>query len=163
MTAAPQDPGNTAGVVVRPPLLVLGALAVGFVLEYLWPLGAIGIAVPRATRIVLGLGLFAAGGALAAWAFVHFRRAGTNIPTSQPTLALVTGGPYRHSRNPIYAAMGVAFFGIALVADSVWLFALLIPVMLVLHYGVIAREEAYLARRFGEEYRRYRASVRRWL
>jgi protein-S-isoprenylcysteine O-methyltransferase Ste14 len=163
MTAAPLDHGDTAGIVVRPPLLVLGALAVGFVIDYLWPLGLIGIAVPRATRIILGIGLFVAGGVLAAWAFEHFRRAGTKIPTSQPTLALVTGGPYRHSRNPIYTAMGIAFLGIALAADSVWLFALLIPVMVVLRYGVIAREEAYLARKFGEEYRRYTTSVRRWL
>lgn len=163
MTAPPQDHGDTAGVLVRPPLLVLGALAVGFVINYLWPLGVIGIAVPRAARIILGLGLFVAGGGLAAWSFAHFRRAGTNIPTSRPTVALVTTGPYRYSRNPIYSAMGIAFFGIALAADSVWLFALLIPVLLVLRYGVIAREEAYLARKFGKEYRRYTASVRRWL
>jgi protein-S-isoprenylcysteine O-methyltransferase Ste14 len=163
MTATPENRGETAGVLVRPPLLVLGALAAGLVLDRLWPLGLIGAAMPRPTRIVLGIGLFVAGGALAAWSFAHFRRAGTNIQTSQPTLALVTSGPYRHSRNPIYTAMGIAFLGIALVADSIWLFALLIVVMLVLRYGVIAREEAYLARKFGEDYRRYRDSVRRWL
>ncbi len=163
MTATPEDRGDAAGVLVRPPLLVLGALAVGLVIDRLWPLGLIGTAIPRAARIVLGIGLFGAGGALAAWAFVHFRRAGTNIPTSQPSLALVTSGPYRHSRNPIYTAMGIAFFGIALIADSLWLFALLIAVILVLRYGVIAREEAYLARKFGEDYRRYQHSVRRWI
>ena len=77
--------------------------------------------------------------------------------------ALVTGGIYRHTRNPLYVALALVYAGIAVAADSLWALMFLAPCLGVIRYGVIAREEAYLERKFGEEYRRFKSAVRRWL
>ncbi len=98
-----------------------------------------------------------------ATAIRQFRAAGTNVETWRPTEAIVTRGVYARTRNPIYLAMLAIYTGIALGVDSAWLLALVIPLALVLRYGVIAREERYLEAKFGEPYRAYRATVRRWL
>jgi protein-S-isoprenylcysteine O-methyltransferase Ste14 len=71
--------------------------------------------------------------------------------------------PYRLSRNPIYLAMTLLYGGIAIAVDSAWPLALLPPLLAVMRYGVIAREERYLDRKFGPQYRRYRDTTRRWL
>jgi protein-S-isoprenylcysteine O-methyltransferase Ste14 len=93
----------------------------------------------------------------------RFRRAGTPVCTNRPTTALVTVGIYRRTRNPMYVALTLLYAGIALAADSFWALALLAPLLLLMRYGVIAREERYLAREFGARYLEYRAAVRRWL
>jgi hypothetical protein len=72
-------------------------------------------------------------------------------------------GPYCFTRNPIYLGMMLGLVGLAIAFDSLWLLVMLVPFFLVIRYGVVAREEAYLERKFGEVYRRYRACVRRWL
>jgi protein-S-isoprenylcysteine O-methyltransferase Ste14 len=100
---------------------------------------------------------------LAGWAFARFIRAGTNIPTNRPTTALVTAGPYRFSRNPIYIALTLLYLGIALAVDSAWIAGLIVPVLIAIRYGVIAREESFLEQKFGAAYRDYKARVRRWL
>jgi protein-S-isoprenylcysteine O-methyltransferase Ste14 len=96
-------------------------------------------------------------------AVLRFLRAGTNIPVNRPTIALVTDGLYRFSRNPIYVALTTSYLGIAIAADSLWTAALVVPVLVVMRVGVIAREEAYLARKFPDAYPAYKARVRRWL
>ena len=110
-----------------------------------------------------GAALFAIGGVIAGTAIRQFRRAGTDFKTHRPSTAIVTGGLYRHSRNPIYIALALAYAGIAVAADGLWAMALLVPTLVVVHHGVIAREERYLEGKFGDEYLRYKASVRRWL
>ena len=90
-------------------------------------------------------------------------RAGSNVPTSLPTTTIVETGPYRFTRNPIYPAMVLGLIGLAIVFNSLWLLLVAVPFALVIRYGVIAREEAYLERKFGDVYRRYRSRVRRWL
>ena len=85
------------------------------------------------------------------------------MPTNRPTTSIVDTGPYRFTRNPIYLAMMLALAGLAIAFDSPWPLVTLVPFALVIRYGVVAREEAYLERTFGEVYRRYRARVRRWL
>ena len=59
--------------------------------------------------------------------------------------------------------MAVAYAGISIAVDSLWMLALLVPTLAVIRAGVIGREERYLERKFGDEYQRYKASVRRWL
>ncbi len=81
----------------------------------------------------------------------------------KPTTTIIRTGPYGWSRNPIYVAMTVASAGIAILANSLWMLALLVPTVAVVHYGVVLREERYLEARFGDAYREYRASVRRWI
>ena len=101
--------------------------------------------------------------ALVAWAIVTITRAGSNVPTNLPTTTIVESGPYRFTRNPIYLGMLLGLIGLAIVFDNLWLLLMLVPFALVIRYGVVAREEAYLERKFGDAYRRYCARVRRWL
>ena len=91
------------------------------------------------------------------------RRAGTRFETHQPTTRIVAAGPYRFTRNPIYTGMFLLLTGLAIGFDSLWLIIALAPFYLVIRYGVVAREEAYLERKFGSTYLDYKARVRRWV
>jgi protein-S-isoprenylcysteine O-methyltransferase Ste14 len=151
-----------AGVIARPPLLFLAALLLGFVSDRLLPLP---FAVPggdpvhwvfAGSLILIGLGLAAAG-------IGNFSRAATPVPTNEPTRALVTTGIHGWMRNPIYLGMFLVYGGIGLAARSPWTLVLTLPLAIAIGYGVVAREEAYLERRFGDAYRDYKARVRRWL
>jgi len=89
-------------------------------------------------------------------------RARTNIDPYKPSTALVTGGPYRFTRNPIYVAMTLLYVGAALSFRIIPALILLPVALLLLQFGVIRREERYLEAKFGDRYREYRSSVRRW-
>lgn len=93
----------------------------------------------------------------------EFRRADTNVEVYKSATALITTGPYRFTRNPLYICLSLAYLGAALMADSLWVLVLLIPVLLTTHYGVVLREEQYLMKKFGAAYRQYQKAVRRWL
>src|SRR3989449_8116464 len=93
----------------------------------------------------------------------EFRRARTPIRTRKPVTAVITTGPYRFSRNPIYLSFTLLQLGLGLWANSAWLVGLLIPTLVFISYGVIARGGRDMAQKFGDEYLRYRASVRRWI
>jgi len=114
-------------------------------------------------RTLLGWLLAGAGVALAASAIVLFRRAGTSPVPIQPTTALVAQGPYRFTRNPMYVGLAALYAGIALLVNSLWPLVLLPVVLIAIRWWVIAREEAYLERKFGDAYRAYTRRVRRWL
>jgi protein-S-isoprenylcysteine O-methyltransferase Ste14 len=150
---------DTANVAVRPPLLLLGLLTLGAALERASPSRPF----PEALAVPLGMAAVAAGFLLFVVAFRALREAGTPVQSSRPTTSVVTRGPYHWSRNPIYVSFVLLLLGVALWANSVWIGVMLVPLVTVLRYGVIAHEEAYLDRRLGEPYRRYKASVRRWL
>ena len=142
------------------PLLFLGTLAVGLALDFgllRTPTGR-----PGALRLGAAAVLAAAAITLAAGALRRFRRAGTAVEPWRPSTALVTGGVYRLTRNPVYLGMAFLYGGLALAADSVLALLLLPPLLALVQTGVVSREERYLERRFGDDYRRYRASVRRW-
>ncbi len=111
----------------------------------------------------IGATMFVAALALFAWAIVAMTGAGSNVPTNRPTTTIVETGPYRFTRNPIYLGMFLGLIGLAVGLDNLWLLLMLAPFALVIRYGVVAREEAYLDRRFGDVYRAYRSRVRRWL
>jgi len=132
----------------------------GLALNWLMPLPFLATAVSAGW---LGTIVFALALALFAWAISAMTRAGSNVPTRLPTTTIVETGPYRFSRNPIYLGMVLGLIGLAVAFNSLWLFVTLAPFALVIRYGVIAREEAYLEHKFGDVYRRYRARVRRWL
>ena len=89
--------------------------------------------------------------------------ASTPVPSNQPVRALVTTGIHAWSRNPIYVGMFLLYAGIGIAVRSPWVLILALPLVIILRYGVVAREEAYLERRFGDAYRDYKARVRRWL
>ena len=152
---------GTAGVIARPPLLFLAALLLGFVSDRLLP---VPFPVPTMdlTRwiiadslILIGLTFFAAG-------IRNFSQARTPVPTNEPTRALVTTGIHGWTRNPIYLGMFLLYGGIGVAAQSPWILILTLPLAITIRYGVVAREEAYLERRFGDAYRDYKTRVRRW-
>jgi protein-S-isoprenylcysteine O-methyltransferase Ste14 len=132
---------------------------VGVALEIAFPVSA------------LPLGLALAGGLLGAAVFLAlnssaitlFRRARTNVIPFRPTTAIVTSGPYRFTRNPMYVGMAALYAGFALAFGVIWALAILPAVLLFIDRYVIAREERYLERKFGEEYRGYKQRVRRWI
>ena len=92
-----------------------------------------------------------------------FIRAKTEVPPHRPTSAIVTDGPYRFSRNPIYVALTLLSAGIALWVNSFWMLGLLIPTLVVMTIAVIGPEEQYLERKFGAEYLDFKSRVRRWI
>ena len=147
-------------VVVPPPIAWALAIVVGLGLGWLYPLPFVPTSIPRAW---VGGGLFALGVALAVWAIVAIRRAGTQFDIRKPTTVIVENGPYGATRNPIYLGMFLGQTGIAIGFDNLWVLAMLVPFFFVIRDGVVAREEAYLERKFGTVYRGYKARVRRWL
>ena len=153
---------ETAGVIARPPLLFLGALLLGVVSDRLLPL-PFPIPTGGLVRWVLAGALLLIGLALAAAGIRNFTRAGTPVPTREPTRALVTTGIHGWTRNPIYLGMFLLYGGLGVAARSPWSLILTLPLAVTIRYGVVAREEAYLERRFGDVYRDYTARVRRWL
>jgi protein-S-isoprenylcysteine O-methyltransferase Ste14 len=155
-------PEQTAGVIAPPPLLLLAAAALGFVLEEGAPASFSRFAEPGTLRAA-GLGGIALGLALCALAAWQFRRAQTALEPWKPASTLVTGGIFRLSRNPIYLGFLIILAALGLYRDSPWIVGMALPLWAVLRVGVVAREEVYLARRFGAEYRAYCGRVRRWL
>ena len=154
------DTADTANVIIRPPIAWAAAALAGLALDWLVPLPFVPAAVPAGGvgAMVVALAL-----ALGAWAVATIIRAGSNVPTNLPSTTIVETGPYRFTRNPIYLGMGLTLIGLAIAFDSLWPLLTLVPFALVIRYGVVAREEAYLARKFGEVYGGYCARVRRWL
>jgi protein-S-isoprenylcysteine O-methyltransferase Ste14 len=142
----------------RPPAIYLTAIVAGLALHFVWPITfALRSAMPFGVLIaVLAATLFI-------WSIRTFHSAGTPVPGNQPTTAIVKVGPYRFSRNPIYLAFSLFQTGIALGINNAWILVTLLPAIALMSFVVIPREERYLEARFGEEYARYRASVRRWL
>ena len=89
--------------------------------------------------------------------------AGTNINPLMPTTSIVTSGPFRFTRNPLYVSLTLLYLGLTLAFNTWWGIVGLIPLLVVMHYGVVLREERYLEQKFGEMYRQYRSKVRRYL
>ena len=154
------DQLDRANAIVRPPVALLAACLAGLLADWLFPLKLLPASVPN---VLLGSFIFVDGLALAIWAITTIRGAGTHVETTQPTTAIVADGPYRFSRNPIYLAMGLGLVGLAIGFNTVWILVALAAFYLVVRYGVIAREEAYLERKFGAVYLGYKSRVRRWL
>src|SRR5262245_43179374 len=146
--------------VVRPPVAWILALVVGVAADRFYPLRFVPASVPGAW---VGGAIFAIAFALAIWAIVTIRKAGTRVETYKPTTAIVIDGTYSFTRNPIYLGMVLCMIGVAVAFDSLWILATLVVFYLVIRYGVIVREEAYLERKFGDVYLGYKSRVRRWL
>ncbi len=164
MSSARQPPrdaitASVANPVVRPPLVVLASLLAGAVLTVAWPLSF----VPHVLGLPVGCLLVAMAAALFTYSIKQFRMAGTPVPGDKPATAIVGTGPYRFSRNPIYLAFFALQLGLAILVNSLWLVATLIPTVAIIAVVVVPREERYLTGRFGSEYLQYKASVRRWL
>jgi protein-S-isoprenylcysteine O-methyltransferase Ste14 len=155
--AAPE--ADTSGIRVPPPLYYVAGFLAGVALELVlptsWP--------PAGVRIAVAALAVGAWLALDGAAMLNFRRAGTSMVPMNPTTALVTSGPYRLTRNPMYLGMGFLYVAFAFAFGVIWALAFLPAVLVVVDRFVIAREEPYLERKFGQAYRDYTGRVRRWL
>lgn len=150
---------DTAGVIAPPPLLYLGTLASGLLLGRKFPIPF----QPRSISKTLGWPLILGGLLLGFMGDRAMHRARTNINPYKPTTTIVTEGPYRFTRNPLYLSLTLMYGGIAARANSLWATLLLPILLLVMKRGVIEREERYLERKFGAEYLSYKSQVRRWI
>ena len=134
---------------------------IGVALEQLFPLGTL-----RVSQAVVGLfgwGLLLTGVLIAGWGWLTFRRARTTTVPGKISSQLVTWGPYRFTRNPMYVGLSLAYLGEAGLLRQGWP-VLLVPLVLVyLNWGVIRLEESKLEDTFPEQYAAYRAKVPRWL
>jgi protein-S-isoprenylcysteine O-methyltransferase Ste14 len=111
----------------------------------------------------VGGGIFVGSFALAIWAIVTIRKAGTRVETNRPTTTIVANGPFRFTRNPIYIGMLLGQVSLAIGFDNFWMLSMLVPFYLVIRYRVIAREKVYLDHKFAAAYLGYKSRVRRWL
>ncbi|GGK17592.1 methyltransferase family protein [Salinarimonas ramus] len=143
-----------------PPIVYLATIVAGFLVErHLVPTShGGGLALG-----VLGIVAIAAGLGLDLWTAWTFSRARTTIMPHRGAKALVTWGPFRFSRNPIYVGNTLLTIGLGLVFDNLWLMALAFLAAFAVQKLAIEREEAHLARRFGAEWDAYAARVRRWI
>jgi protein-S-isoprenylcysteine O-methyltransferase Ste14 len=150
------------GVIAPPPLIATAAVVFGLLLDRLLPAYGLATMLTFRERVATGALVALAGGGLALTAERRFKDVGTNVPPWRPTLALATAGVYGRLRNPMYVGLLLLTGGIGIALASDWTLVLLIPTALVLHYGVVLREERYLEQKFGEDYRRYKEKVPRW-
>ena len=153
------DEQDNAGVVAPPPLIYLGALLFGLLLSRRFPIAFL----PRRIARSLGWPLLCSGVLLLGWFGWTLRHAGTPANPYKPVSHIVTEGPFRYTRNPAYLSMTMIYTGLASLANALWAILLMPVALLVIQHGVIEREERYLEHKFGEEYLRYRAQVRRWI
>ena len=153
-------PEASAKIIAPPPVLYVGALVISFILQAAFPQP---ILFSAFVLRVLGVILLLMSAAIARWAFVTLQQAGTSANPRKASIALATSGPFRLSRNPIYLAMTGLYLGIALIGNAWWPLLLLAPLLLVMHYGVVLREERHLEKQFDESYLAYKAISRRWL
>jgi protein-S-isoprenylcysteine O-methyltransferase Ste14 len=149
------------GVIILPPILLLATIAAGIILDLVVPPGLFA-SLTRVPRILVGVIVFAIGVSFPIAARRSFHEAGTNIRPNKPTMALITSDLFAHTRNPIYQGASLALLGLAFMLASSWIVVLMVPALIILHYGVVLREIRYLERKFGEAYRLYKASVPRY-
>ena len=142
------------------PFVFVLAYLIGVALQALFP-----VPFAPATRTaanIAGWILMLVGVSLAVWAQVIFRRLGTTTVPGQQSAALVTWGPYRFSRNPMYIALTLMYLGEAGIIGQLWPLPLLVGVLIYANGTLVPFEERHLEQTFGESYRSYRERVRRW-
>lgn len=145
---------------VPPPLIAIALFLAGIALHRAFPAPLFESWVPA---LAIGLPVLALGIVLNFAAIRALRRAKTDVTFEKPTSKIVREGPYRWSRNPVYLSGLLQFAGLGFALNTAWLPALLPVLYAYFRFWVIRREESHLERRFGEEYRGYTSSVRRWL
>ena len=150
---------NLEGVRTPPPVVYLGFIILGIGLQFRWPMGFLSDQI----RFPLGLAVIGLSLLLFGWAVRTFLVSKTSLDHRKPTTALIWSGPLRYSRNPIYVSMTLLGLGLGALLDNLWIVLLMLPAVLVIRFFVIAKEETFLQAKFGEDFLRYKASVRRWV
>ena len=146
-------------MIAWPPLIFLGCAVVGSLLHFIFPIRVMRYSLSLPLGVVLAI----VSASLAIWAARVMNAAGTNVRPDRPALTIVRSGPYRFTRNPMYLSLCLLQLALGFVLDG-WIPLLFtIPLMLILHFGVILREESYLEAKFGEQYLALNREVRRWI
>jgi protein-S-isoprenylcysteine O-methyltransferase Ste14 len=156
-----EERGNAdnPGVITTPPFIYAGALVIGLLANRRLRLPLL----PRRLARTLGPIVLIGGFAVGLLGLRELSRAGTNVDPHKPATTIVTGGPYRLTRNPMYLGFTLMYVGISALFNALPPLVLLPVVQQLMRRGVIEREERYLENKFGEEYLQYKESVRRWL
>ena len=142
-----------------PAFIYVGGLAIGLLLHLLYPVQVL----PTPLTIGIALLLIVVSGPIFVYTRRSYYHAKTTFYFGEPSTALITNGPYRYSRNPGYVALTLLYLAIGLLFNSLWVLLMVVPAMAVVHFGIIKREERYLETKFGDEYREYKTTVRRWV
>ncbi len=150
---------DTANVIAPPPLIYGAAFIVGWLIHRAFPVAVL----PETLADWIGVVLVLVSFPIAITAFRVMIRAQTSFDPRKPTTAIVTEGPFHYSRNPMYVSLTLLYLGVALLLNALWILLLVGPLLVVMQRGVIAREESYLERKFGEAYLNYKTQVRRWI
>jgi protein-S-isoprenylcysteine O-methyltransferase Ste14 len=150
---------DNPGVIAPPPFIYAGSLATGLLVNRRLRLRFL----PRRLGRTLGPLLILCGFLVGFSGFREVRRAGSNVDPYKPVTAVVTGGPYRFTRNPMYLGFTLMYVGISALANALLPILVLPAILQLMKRGVIEREERYLERKFGEEYLQFKESVRRWI
>ena len=150
---------DNPGVIAPPPLIYAAALAAGLLVNRRYRIPFL----PRSLKQALSWPLIFGGLGVGILGFRQMRRAETNVDPYKPSTAVVTEGPYRFTRNPLYLSMALIYGGVTALANALPA-ALLLPLaQAIMRHGIIEREERYLERKFGDEYLQYKARVPRWI
>ena len=149
-----------ANVVVLPPVLYLGALVAGLLTQTAIGGTVFGAILPR---VLIGVPLVLLGAVGSVLFARQFEDAGQGKDPLSPTSTIIRDGVFAWSRNPAYVSLTFVYLGLAVLLNNLWMFVYLVPVLVLMHYGVILREERYLEMKFGEEYLDYKSKVRRWI
>ncbi|MGE5165217.1 MAG: methyltransferase family protein [Sphingobacteriales bacterium] len=157
----PESLQDKPNVIFFPPIILSTTIALGLLFQWWLPLGALAT-ISQIWRIPVAFSVLLIGVLLAATGRRALMRLGTNVSPLLPTTALATEGIFGWTRNPLYSGGTLVMLGIALVFALDWLLVLILPSLLILHFGVVRREEQYLERKFGDRYRLYKLHVPRY-
>jgi len=146
---------SSSGVRIFPPAVHILSIAAGFLLQWAAPIQISGMRIPGFLLVAIAL-------ALMIWSVIVMSRAGTTPNPTRPTTALVTHGPFRLTRNPMYLGWELIVVGVGLAAHAPWVVLMAVPAAFITRRVVIDKEERYLAAKFGPEYQSYKSHVRRW-
>ena len=150
---------DAPNVKIIPPLVYLAGIVVGLLVSMWMPTKV----VPNPTAWIIGGFVILCGALLAGSAILKFKGAGTTVRPDRAASRLVIAGPYKITRNPMYLGLALVYLGIAIADQSIWALILFPVILIIIQHWAIKPEEAFLERRFGTDYSRYRANVRRWL
>ena len=159
-TGGSDKKADNAGVIAFPPLIWLIGAVISTVVHFF----VVRIPIMNYNAcLVCGIILLILAPSLALSALVVMRKGGTNVNPSKPALSIVRGGPFRFTRNPMYLALCLLQLAVGFFLNDWITLLFVIPLALILHFGVVLREERYLTEKFGEPYLQLKREVRRWI
>ena len=159
-TGGGDENADNAGVIAFPPLILLVSAVISASVHFFVVRLPI---MSYSASLVCGIVLVILAPTLALSALVAMKTAGTNVNPAKPALTIVRGGPFRFTRNPMYLALCLLQVALGFFLNDWITLLFVVPLALIMHYGVILREERYLAAKFGEPYLELKRDVRRWI